>query len=1244
MSLGVNVGYANMVNYFGYSLTRNARYRFPYEASTYDPDTFEWLTVPVNQTVSCPYFNLAAGSGINNFAGNPAPIGVHSIVYDDVNAGTAGTFYTAPTGSALQAWLGSVQTATAIGIDTSASGPAGGLGNVALSQTATLTNGSPNVTLSAPSRNQQGMTWTFSGGGSGTYKVLSGSGSSWILTTPYSGSNASGVTVTSSGSTYVRTVVGTTVTISYWVDYPTFPNGTKNYNVGLWWYFKSPTGKWAANDSTSRTPTITNFWAFTPGDSLTTVYADYAGPDPNPVGNDRSAPYAIGAKFIQWLTAQNGAGPACLRLMEPLMIAGAGLNYQTYADCMPPNAWTMGQQPNVYTQVDYVRYYNTDPSKGPAGDNTYGWVSTKVYHPYLGFDGNTPGMGNDPTNYPEAGNYIDLTLRGGSGLTSGGAFIGSCPIEFVTDTPHGYRTGDSIHTPNTTAPFPYWIATNGGFGIGGYGSNPYGTPNSAVVGTCSVFLGSNTIIFASPQTLAAGVALTFDSSGQAYKILYSGTSQTIFTIFPVYQGTDNVTATATSTPAAGFYQSGGAIIVTGPNTFLFNAAGTTNTPATSTLLVPAFTNQIAMSGTGTLAGTANVTRASNIVTTTNTLKNQVGMAWQFSGDASNTPYTVTGAYLAGTALITNGMTTVTTSVSQSSNQIGMTWQFSGDSQKGTYTVASGSGTSWVISPAYTGTTLPTALVLTSLGQATVWVISPSYNGPSSLPTATITSSMTFQTYPSPGGTVIPYGLGAKMAATWPNCAVWIPIGPYMSDAGLQAIADEMAPYLRTGATVIPERGLEHWNYPSFDVGYYDNYYAALMAYVAAGTVVNQYYTAPGTAGGNSIALGGGAGLTGRDQAYTLLTAHQQDVLQAQFDTHNKGIKVVRLFGSQFTGDAFDQRMIGFGQTGTGITKPIPMGAIAVAPYTGATYNVGGSVNLTYKAACSSTGGNWPVAWIHDFYRHYLKYSYALINGFSTPLSTIATLYTNTDFPPLPGQTVDSHGHGRPSLYCYEAQIQQMDPLDLAPLQHDCFYHPEMANTFNALLGCLQDGGVSLANIYSLGGLWAGLSSQQLWSLMIYQQQAYGNGSANKFTTLQGGSPGDGTCYDIVNESVELPQVQAWFAVANLAPTGTFDEKPTRIQPNIATPQTFTLIGIGTDWTSDSTVSITNSITGTTTVTAGTWTAISTTRATLAVTTGLGTGTFTITIDGVTSSPITVGAKRKGWFGGMSRRTATARAS
>ncbi len=156
MSLGVNVGYANMVNYFGYSLTRNARYRFPYEASTWNPDTFEWLTVPVNQTVSCPYFNLAAGSGIDQLAGNPAPIGAHSIVYDDVDAGIAGTFYTAPTGSARRAWLGSVQTATAIGIDTSASGPAGGLGNVALSQTATLTNGSPNVTLSAPSATSKG--------------------------------------------------------------------------------------------------------------------------------------------------------------------------------------------------------------------------------------------------------------------------------------------------------------------------------------------------------------------------------------------------------------------------------------------------------------------------------------------------------------------------------------------------------------------------------------------------------------------------------------------------------------------------------------------------------------------------------------------------------------------------------------------------------------------------------------------------------------------------------------------------------------------------------------------------------------------------------------------------------------------------------------------------------------------------------------------------------------------------------
>ena len=50
----------------------------------------------------------------------------------------------------------------------------------------------------------------------------------------------------------------------------------------------------------------------------------------------------------------------------------------------------------------------------------------------------------------------------------------------------------------------------------------------------------------------------------------------------------------------------------------------------------------------------------------------------------------------------------------------------------------------------------------------------------------------------------PYAFFANLAAQWEGFALWIPLPPHMSTACLQQIADDMAPYLRGGATVICE--------------------------------------------------------------------------------------------------------------------------------------------------------------------------------------------------------------------------------------------------------------------------------------------------------------------------------------------------------------------------------------------------------------------------------------------------------
>jgi hypothetical protein len=79
----------------------------------------------------------------------------------------------------------------------------------------------------------------------------------------------------------------------------------------------------------------------------------------------------------------------------------------------------------------------------------------------------------------------------------------------------------------------------------------------------------------------------------------------------------------------------------------------------------------------------------------------------------------------------------------------------------------------------------------------------------------------------------------------------------------------------------------------------------------------------------------------------------------------------------------------------------------------------------------------------------------------------------------------------------------------------------------------------------------------------------------------------------------------------------------------------TLIGTGTAWTVSSVIAITNSLTGTTTVTKGTWTVSGPGAAQLTVTTGAGRGTWRLTIDGVQSGVLRVGPKRHRWFPGLS---------
>ena len=158
-----------------------------------------------------------------------------------------------------------------------------------------------------------------------------------------------------------------------------------------------------------------------------------------------------------------------------------------------------------------------------------------------------------------------------------------------------------------------------GWGLGGFGESLFGTAPQTTLGSVSVIYGSGTVIFASEQTLASGATLTFDSTGVAYKIVTGGTSQTTYTVFPVFLGTTNATATAVTTPAAGLFGGAGVIVVTSPTSFCYESTDLAN--ATYDKLYPSqmvvgSTSQIPMSSSGTLSGTAATTRLSTSVTMT----------------------------------------------------------------------------------------------------------------------------------------------------------------------------------------------------------------------------------------------------------------------------------------------------------------------------------------------------------------------------------------------------------------------------------------------------------------------------------------------------------------------------------------------------------------------------------------------------------------------------------------------------
>ena len=179
-------------------------------------------------------------------------------------------------------------------------------------------------------------------------------------------------------------------------------------------------------------------------------------------------------------------------------------------------------------------------------------------------------MGNFPNEYPQAGNYIDLTNRTSSStinvsgiLDCGNTIIdigaGGALLEFVSDKSHQLRTFDALSSNvnpanaqnSILAPLPFVLPL---------------TWNLTLPGTANVTSGSTTVTLSlgvvSNPTSLAGQTFTFagDVSSGNYLVSTINNAATSCTISPAYGGITTTGVIVTAHPT--LTTLGGTAIVT----------------------------------------------------------------------------------------------------------------------------------------------------------------------------------------------------------------------------------------------------------------------------------------------------------------------------------------------------------------------------------------------------------------------------------------------------------------------------------------------------------------------------------------------------------------------------------------------------------------------------------------------------------------------------------------------------------
>ena len=327
-------------------------------------------------------------------------------------------------------------------------------------------------------------------------------------------------------------------------------------------------------------------------------------------------------------------------------------------------------------------------------------------------------MGTNYAEYPQAGNYIDLSTRtnqttGGSAALDNGnvywsVFSPPTVMEFVCDSPHGLRTYDAITSlSNEFAPIPYTLPIDW---------------NTPLTGTVTVTNGSANITFAVAQRGLVGQTLTFagDTSNGTYTVTsQTGNTALFYVISPVFGGTTspNLTTTATATRitttlsgTATVTNGSAAVIFTNPQTITGNQILTFDNSGVAYRVSPATSSStIAMIFPIYQGATASGVTATEVPGLE--WWNQTGLVFVTGPETfvlsnfntSNAPNFLSANRIASTSAIPISQSSVLAGVTANAtrlnffittsapltNQIQAVWQFlgsPGDSSNGSYTV------------------------------------------------------------------------------------------------------------------------------------------------------------------------------------------------------------------------------------------------------------------------------------------------------------------------------------------------------------------------------------------------------------------------------------------------------------------------------------------------------------------------------------------------------------------------------